>query len=170
MTKKQKNGSQIQGLVVFKGKLTQIKSKEPKVVPKSDGIDQEYKIKLLSELTPFGASYRYSVIFTNESSAPITEIRARLNLPESFLLTRHYPPTIILATSNLEVGEAQISFEIDNLNGNSKQKISFYFTPADINIKGKIVTSASYINNSGFIRILSVESFIVKSKPFRCNS
>ena len=167
MSKKQKNESQIQGLVVFKGRLAQIKANETEAVPKSEGIDQEYKIKLLSELGPFGAFYKYSVIFLNESSAPITEIRAKLYFPDSFLLTRHYPSTIVLATSNLDSGEAQVSFEIDNLNGNSNQKINFYLTPEEINVEGKFLTAASYINNKGFIRTLSVESLLVKSKPFR---
>ena len=167
MPKKQKNDSQIQGLVVFKGRLAQIKTREIKEVKKQQEVDQENKIKLLSELIPFGALYRYSILFVNESLAPITEIRARVKFPELLFLTRHYPLSIILSTSKIGIDETQITFEIDNLDGNSKQQISLYFTLADNNVKGEIMLSTSFINNKGFISTLNVDPTILKLQPFR---
>jgi len=167
LPKNQKNDSQIQGLIVFKGKLAQIKTREIIEEKKQQEVDQENKIKLLSELIPFGALYRYSILFVNESLAPITEIRARVKFPELLFLIRHYPLSIIFSTSKIGIDETQITFEIDSLDGNSKLQISLYFTLADINVKGEIMLSTSFINNKGFIRTLNVDPTILKLQPFR---
>lgn len=165
MVKKGDKESQVHGLVIFRGRLAQIKSEEVKKVPKLEEIDQENKIKISTEIYPFGASYRYSLFLINECLAPVREFRVRLKFPNLFNLTRHYPPSLILATSKTRDGETQINFEIDELNGNNTQYINFYISPLAMKATGKITTAASYINNKGFIRAINVEPSEVQIKP-----
>lgn len=165
MTQKQKNKSQIHGLVVFKGRLAQGKQEQIEIAPPIEDIDQENKIKLSCEFRPSGASYRCSILLENESMAPITEIKARIKYPNLLVLTRHYPPAIKRSEPKIESGMKQINFEVEKLNENSVQQISFYFIPLIINVKGDILASTSYINNKGFIRALNLEPIEIKIDP-----
>ena len=167
MARKQKKDNRVHGLVIFKGRMAQFKSVEAKTVQKLEDVDQENKIKISSEITPYGACYRYSLLLINESSAPVTEFRVRLKLPNLFDLTRHYPPSLILASSKIETGETQINFELSELNGESKQQINFYTSPTTIETKGEITAAASYINNKGFIRAINVKPKIIQNKSIK---
>ena len=78
--KKNSKDSQIHGLVILKGAPGKQKSDESMYAFES--VDQEKKIKLAHELVPFSSGYRYSVLLINDSLAPITEIKARIKIPD----------------------------------------------------------------------------------------
>ena len=167
MTKKQKNVSTgIHDLVVFKGRMAQgTKQEDIQIATPIQDIDQENKIKLSSEIVPFGAVYRFSILIVNESMAPITEIKTRIKYSNLLSLTRHYPPVLKISPPKIESGVKVINFEIDRLNENSKQQINFYFDPLIINVKIETSASTSYINNKGFIRALNLKPIEIKIVP-----
>lgn len=149
-----KNG-QIQGLVLFKTKLedTATKSREDFSL---ESVDQENRIKLLSELAPFGAEYRYSIIVANQSVAPITEIKIKIRFPNFIHLIRISPPAIKVKTyEEFDKEVSQITIEFEELDGNTKKQINFYFRPITLNNQGEIATYLTFVNNKDFVRVLN---------------
>ena len=151
--KKKNDGSQIHGLVILKGAPGKQKSDESTYAFES--VDQEKKIKLAHELVPFGAGYRYSVLLINDSQAPITEIKARIKIPNFLTLSRISPPTIPIIPNHDESGAKQLNFEIDELSETSRKQINFYFNPLPQNNKGELNTYITYVNNKDFVRVLN---------------
>ncbi len=152
--------SKIHGLVILKGASAKEKSDESTYAFES--VDQKNKIKLTSELVPFGASYRYSILLINESLAPITEIKARIKFPKFLTLTRISPTTISITPQPDESGAKLVSFEIDELSETSKNQINLYFKPILLNIKGELRTNITYVNNKDFIRVLDSDPAEIK--------
>ncbi|MFX1260245.1 MAG: hypothetical protein ACFFAN_20535 [Promethearchaeota archaeon] len=159
MTKKKRrvNSHQIHGLVVFKNNTI----KEDRVQARKNNlkdINQENKIKLLHEIIPFGAMYRYSIILANQSLAPITEIKLRIKIPAFISLVRYSPLSIKVKVSETDEKEIKrINLKSDKLNEESNQQFNFYFTPTTINNQGEISTSVSFIDNKDFIRVINSE-------------
>ncbi len=152
MSKKEKivSKSQIHGLIVFKGKLGQIKA-EKEVISSVD-VEQEDNIKFYYELEPFGAVYKYSLLISNESNAPITEIKIRIKLPKNLWLSRHSDFKITLDKSISESEFHVFNTIFERLDGNSNQQINLFLNPLDLNINSEISTSISYVNAKDFIR------------------
>jgi len=151
--KKNSKDSQIHGLVILKGASGKKKSDESTYAFES--VDQEKKIKLAHELVPFSSGYRYSVLLINDSLAPITEIKARIKIPEFLKLTRISPSTISIISNLDESGANLLNFEIDELSETSRKQINFYFNPLPQNNKGEINTYITYVNNKDFVRVLN---------------
>ncbi|TFF96336.1 MAG: hypothetical protein EU544_00880, partial [Promethearchaeota archaeon] len=148
------NNSDVHGLVLFKSKTKQ----EDQVLDEYEleSIDQENKIKLSSQLAPFGASYRYSVVIANQSPAEITEIKIRIKFPDFLELYRISPPSIGLKSMDQEETDlTQISLELEELLGNTKKQINIYLHPTELNKSGEIATYVTYVNIQDFVRVLN---------------
>ena len=102
-----------QDLVIFRSKeATKIKKPDKFTF---ESIDQEDKIKLLSDFKPYGGHYVLSIQLLNESLAPVSEVRIKFSFPPFFKLTRSYPPTIYIPESFEEGGMSKINLEFDEL-------------------------------------------------------
>ena len=157
--KNNSNGPDIHGLVLF-GETTRQKA-EDKDIYSYENIDQENKIKIISQLAPHGAQYRYSVLMLNESDAPVTDVKARVKYPNFLTLNRITPPMAFSPPKKDDKGVEQILVEFDVLNENSKNQINFYFDPKSLNNKGKISTYTTFVNNRDFVRVINTESIIM---------
>jgi len=111
-------------------------------------IDQEDKINLLCKSEPFGGNYLYSLVISNKSVDPITEIKIRARIPRFLKLCRSTPPTITIETINFEEDEeeTQIKIEFELLKGKSQKQINLYFCPLSLEEKGEIRTSVTFVN------------------------
>ncbi len=152
-------GSDIHGLVLF-GEQTRQKADE-KDVYSYESIDQENKIKIISQLAPHGAQYRYSVLILNESNAPVTDMKARIKYPDFLTLNRITPPMAFTPPKKDDKGIEQILVEFEQLRENGKKQLNFYFDPKSLNNKGKISTYTTFINNRDFVRVINTESIIM---------
>jgi hypothetical protein len=150
MSKKEKRKSQIQELIIFKGKLAQIKT-EKKVIS-SEVVEQEDNIKFYYELAPFGAVYRYSCLISNESNAPITEIKTKIKIPKNLQLSRYSPSNIKIDKSKSDSEFQVINANFEKLDGNSKQQINLFLNLLNLNINSEISTSISYVNAKDLIK------------------
>jgi len=152
-----KNGNRnnIHGLVLFKGKDS--KKAEEDEIGALESVDQENKIKLISELTSIGVNYRYSILLVNQSEAPITEIKTRLKFPSFLSLSRTIPPNLNINLKKIDRNTNQLNLEFDELPEKIKKQINFYFTPLELNVKGEIATYITFVNNKDFVRVLNTE-------------
>jgi hypothetical protein len=151
--KKEKRSSDpTQNLVIFNNKdATKIKKSDKF---KFESIDQEDKIKLLSDFKPYGGHYVLSNQLINDSLAPITEVRIKFSFPLFFKLTRSYPPTTYIPEPIEEGGLSKINLEFDELNERSSKQINLHFTPLSLGNKGEIRTIVTYVNNKDFVRVV----------------
>ncbi|MHA1147706.1 MAG: hypothetical protein ACTSR8_05635 [Promethearchaeota archaeon] len=148
------NNRKIQGLVLFKKQIEELDNTLDDYSLES--VDQEDKIKLLSEMAPFGSEYRYSIIVANQSIAPITDIKIRVKYPNFLHLARISPPVVsIKAHDDFDKILTQITIELDELDGNTKKQLNFYFCPITLNVEGEIATYITFVNNKDFVRVLN---------------
>jgi hypothetical protein len=164
MEKKPKiKGSKIHGLVIFKGMAVPQKTEESTY--SFESVDQENKIKFVHELAPFTASYRYSIMLVNESAAPISDVKVRVKYPKFFSLSRVTPPSISIGVPKVDASDiSQVNFEIDKLSENSQKLVSFYLVPIISGVKGKIVSSLTFVNNKDYVRVLNSNPVDIKLK------
>ena len=172
--KKDKNQEETHELLLFnKDSGTRSKSFEPEPL---EYVDQEDKINMVYKLVPFGGNYLYSLLITNQSTDPITEVKIRIIFPGFFKLCRSTPPTLIL--ESLEVGEdennsdqkeieqQQVVMEFESLDGNSTKQINLYLCPLFLEGKGTIRSFVTFINNADFVRAIDIEAIPIQFDPF----
>jgi len=117
-------------------------------------IDQENKIKLVTDYRPFGSHFQYSIFIDNQSLALITEIKIKIKFPFFFILSRYFPPTTKIPNLKTEKNVKQINFEFDKLNEENNEEIHLHFTPESLENIGEIRTIVTYVNNKNTIRVL----------------
>ena len=156
-----------QKLVIFKDKdATKIKKPEKFTI---ESIDQEDKIKLLSDFKPYGGHYVFSIQLINDSLAPITQVRIKLIFPPFFKLKRSYPPTIYIPEAIEEGGLLKFNLEFDELNERSSKQINLHFTPLSLGNQGEIRTIVTYVNNKDFVRVINSEPIVIKLDDITIN-
>ncbi|MFX0082073.1 MAG: hypothetical protein ACFE94_10005 [Candidatus Hodarchaeota archaeon] len=152
--KKEKSGVDLaQNLVIFKSKES-TKIKKPDKLT-FERIDQEDKIKFISDFKTHGSHYVLSIQLLNESLAPISEVRIKISFPPFFMLTRSYPPTIYIPASYEEEGLTKLNLELDELNERSSKQINLHFTPLSLGNEGEIRSIVTYVNNKDFVRVIA---------------
>jgi hypothetical protein len=154
------NVSDIHGLMLFGDRSRQVA--DEKDIDSYESVDQENKIKIISQVAPHGSQYRYSVLIMNESEAPVTEIKARIKYPDFLILNRITPQIPFSPPKKEDKNLEQILLEFDQINENSKKQLNFYFDPKTLNKKGKISTYTTFVNNKDFVRVINTESIIMK--------
>jgi len=152
----------MQELLIFKGQKSQKTQKQESI--SLEYVDQEDKIKLTCELTPFGGMYRYALLVFNESSAPITEVKIRVRYPDFLVLSRSTPPTIKIDSTNVEE-EKQIKIEYEELKADSKKQINLFFAPTNLDERGEIKSYVTFVNNADFVRALDSEPVPLEFDP-----
>ncbi len=131
-------------------------------------IDQEDKINLVCKSEPFGGNYLYSLVISNNSVDPITEIKIRVRYPRFLKLCRSKPPTITIETINFEEDEeeTQVKIEFEVLNGKGQKQINLYFCPLFLEEKGEIRSSITFLNNVDFVRAIDTDAITIQFDPF----
>ncbi len=131
-------------------------------------IDQEDKINLLCKSEPFGGNYLYSLVISNKSVDPITEIKIRVRMPRFLKLCRSTPPTITIETINFEEDEeeTQVKIEFEILKGKAQKQINLYFCPLSLEEKGEIRSSVTFVNNVDFVRAIDTDAITIQFDPF----
>ena len=171
---KDKNQEETHELILFnESSGTESKSFEPEPL---EYVDQEDKINLVYKLVPFGGNYLYSLLITNLSAAPITEVKIRINFPGFFKLCRSTPPTLILESleseedksnnDQREIEQQQVVMEFESLDGNSKKQINLYLCPLFLEEKGTIRSFVTFVNNADFVRAIDTEAIPIQFNPF----
>ncbi len=154
--------NKVKDLVFFND--VELDTKDIEEKPKiSEEIDQEYKIKLSTELTTYLGKYKYTSILINESAAPINDIKIKIEYPNFLDLTRSMPPTITKVESDDVANIDKIKIEFENIKGHNRKEIVLFFTP-HINIlnKGEIKTFSVFVNLNGYIRVIDSEPLQIK--------
>ncbi len=131
-------------------------------------INQEDKINLVCKSEPFGGNYLYSLVISNKSVDPITEIKIRVRIPRFLKLCRSTPPTITIETINFEEDEeeTQIKIEFEVLKGKAQKQINLYFCPLSLEEKGEIRSSVTFVNNVDFVRAIDTDAITIQFDPF----
>lgn len=148
--------------------------KSKKVEPEPlEYIDQENKIKMIYKLVTFGGNYLYSLLIMNQSADPITEVKIRIIIPDFFRLSRSTPPTVTIESLKSDDEgnkegyiEKQVKMEFELLNGNSQKQINLYLCPLKLEMKGKIRSFITFVNNADFIRAIDTDSINIELDPF----
>jgi len=160
-----------QDLILFR-ELSAKESKDFEAEPQQY-VDQEDKIHLVYKLVTFGGNYLYSLLIMNESTAPITEVKIRIIIPEFFELCRSTPPTLTIESLQSEdeingevIRENQVKMEFELLNGNSQKQINLYLCPLSLEKKGNVRSFITFVNNADFIRAIDTESINIELDPF----
>ncbi|MFX1345208.1 MAG: hypothetical protein ACFFAI_08860 [Promethearchaeota archaeon] len=148
-----------QNLVIFKNEdVTKIKKSDKFTF---ESIDQEDKIKLLSDFKAYGGHYVLSIQLLNDSFAPINEVRIKIGFPLFFKLIRSYPSTIYIPESVEEMGMLKLNIEFDELNERSSKQINLHFTPLSLGNQGEIRTIVTYVNNKDFVRVIDSDPIVI---------
>ncbi len=131
-------------------------------------IDQEDKINLVCKSEPFGGNYLYSLLISNNSVDPITEIKIRVRIPRFLKLCRSTPPTITIETINFEEDEeeTQVKIEFEVIKGKAQKQINLYFCPLSLEEKGEIRSSVTFVNNVDFVRAIDTDAITIQFDPF----
>ena len=172
--KKDKNQEETHELLLFNEDTgTGSKSFEPELL---EYVDQEDKINMVYKLVPFGGNYLYSLLITNQSADPITEVKIRIIFPGFFKLCRSTPPTLILESlesgedeynsDQKEIEQQQVVMEFESLEGDSKKQINLYLCPLFLEEKGIIRSFVTFVNNADFIRAIDTEAIPIQFDPF----
>jgi len=117
-------------------------------------VDQEDKIKLLTDFRPYGGHYVLSLQISNESFAPISDVKVKISFPLFFTIIRSYPPTLYIPESFEEEGMSKVNIEFDELNERSSKKINLHFAPLSLGNEGEIRTIVTYVNNKDYVRVI----------------
>lgn len=156
--------NEVHDLVLFKEKKAP-ESKQQDIYS-LENVDQENKIKIISELAPYSGNYRFSVLILNESSAPITEVKFRIKFPDFMQFNRLSPPTLSYNSPKTdEKGVKQINFEFEELAENTKKQISVFLSPATESNKGLINVNVTFVNNKDFVRAINVDATEITILP-----
>ena len=171
---KNKNKEETHELILF-NESTGTESKHFAPEP-MELVDQEDKINMIYKLVPFGGNYLYSLLITNQSIDPITNVKIRIKFPGFFKLCRSTPPTLILESYESEVDEKnheqkaveqqQVVMEFETLNGDSNKQINLYLCPLFLEKKGTIRSFVTFINNADFVRAIDIDPIPIQFDPF----
>ena len=170
MTKKNRDQNQDQEdmheLILFREPTAQEIKKLESV--SLEYINQEDKINLVCKSEPFGGNYLYSLVISNKSVDPITEIKIRVRIPRFLKLCRSTPPTITIETINFEEDEeeTQVKIEFEVLKGKAQKQINLYFCPLSLEEKGEIRSSVTFVNNVDFVRAIDTDAITIQFDPF----
>ena len=166
MAKKNKNREDVRELVLFKEPTAQEIKKFESV--SLEYIDQEDKINLVCKSEPFGGNYLYSLVISNKSVDPITEIKIRVRMPRFLKLCRSTPPTITIEEIDFEEDEeeTQVKIEFEVLKGKAQKQINLYFSPLSLDKKGEIRSSVTFLNNVDFVRAIDTDAITIQFDPF----
>jgi len=171
----EKDQKETHELIIF-NQVTGTESKPLELEP-LEYVDQEDKITMVYKLVPFGGNYLYSLLITNQSADPITQVKIRINFPGFFKLCRSTPPTLVL--DSLESGEdesnndqkefeqqQQVVMEFESLEKKSKKQINLYLCPLFLEEKGTIRSFVTFVNNADFVRAIDTESIPIQFDSF----
>ncbi len=160
-----------QDLILFR-ELSAKDSKDIEAEPQQY-VDQEDKIHLVYKLVPFGGNYLYSLLIMNESTAPITEVKIRIIIPEFFELCRSTPPTLTIESLESEdesndeiIRENQVKMEFELLKENSQKQINLYLCPLSLEKKGQLRSFITFVNNADYIRAIDTDSINIELNPY----
>jgi hypothetical protein len=166
LEEKQSKSSKVHGLVLFDDSgIDETEFKEEEAA-KLEGVSQEKKIKLQTRLKPFGDNYLYQVIIGNQSEAPITEVKVKVNYPPLLNLKRSSPPTVSFNTnnnSNDDLKHLKITF--DKINPQSDKKISLFLSPTTLSNEQGITSVLTFVNNQDLVRVINSEKITISIKP-----
>jgi len=157
------NKEGVHDLLLFGSQKTEVVKKKEQVPPEK--IDQDNQIKLVYELKPFGSHYRYSVLFSNQSAAPITELKIRIRYPSFLRLCRSNPPTISYDLANTGEKFVQVKIEFNRLEAKSQKQVNLFFSPEDLEEIGEIRTFVTFVNYEDFVRALNSDPVIIHFIP-----
>lgn len=161
--KKDSKSKAIKGLVVFKEEIS------PRIVDKevisSEDIDQEDKIKLIHELKPFGANYRYTLLVVNQSQASISEVKIKVRFPKFVDLTRYSPLDCNVELLELEGGDKQVKVQAQKFEANSQHQFSFFLVPLSLESEGEVRSYLTFINNQDYVRALDSKPILIMFTP-----
>ncbi|TFG20692.1 MAG: hypothetical protein EU533_05950 [Promethearchaeota archaeon] len=161
--KKYQNSEKIKDLVVFK------EEDSPKIITQklivSEEIDQDEKIKLIHELRPFGATYKYTVLVANQSQAPISEAKIKIRFPKFMDLNRYNPHDCSLELVEIEEGEKQINIQTYKVEAKSQKQYSFFLTPLNLESEGEFRSFLTFVNNQDFLRALDSKPLLIRFNP-----
>ncbi len=131
-------------------------------------INQEDKINLVCKSEPFGGNYLYSLVISNKSVEPITEIKIRVRIPRVLKLCRSTPPTITIETINFEEDEeeTQVKIEFEVLKGKAQKQINLFLSPLSLEEKGEIRSSVTFVSNTDFVRAIDTGAITIQFDPF----
>ncbi|TFF89822.1 MAG: hypothetical protein EU548_06130 [Promethearchaeota archaeon] len=137
---------------------------------KTEHIDQEYEIKLINDLEPFGDKFRYSVFIRNESLSPINEVKIMVKYPRFLNLSRSSPPTVIINTHEEEEAKGkkepkELTLQFDQISATNTRQVNFYFNPLKSKEKGTIKTFTRFLNADDYVRVLNSDPIEVKTIP-----
>lgn len=167
-----KKSDDTHGLLLFNelGAAKKSKDNEPEPL---QYVDQEDKIHMVYKLIPFGGNYLYSLLIMNESAAPITEVKIRIIIPDSFELCRSTPPTLTIEPLDLDeknneegIKENQVKMEFELLSGKSQKQINLYLCPMSLEKKGRIRSFITFVNNKDYIRAIDTDTINLELDPF----
>jgi len=150
--KRKSESNQPHDLVIFKNKEAAKIKKSDKIT--FETVDQEDKIKLLTDFRPYGGHYVLSLQISNESFAPISDVKVKISFPLFFTIIRSYPPTLYIPESFEEEGMSKVNIEFDELNERSSKKINLHFAPLSLGNEGEIRTIVTYVNNKDYVRVI----------------
>jgi hypothetical protein len=161
--RKQANDANLKGLVVFKAE------KSPKGIKQEsvslEHVDQEDKIKIIHEFKPFGSSYRYTLLIANQSKAPISEAKIKIQFPEFVDLIRCHPPECSNELEQMEEGVKQIKIRVDKVEANSQRQYSFFLTPLYLGTEGEIRSFLTFVNSQDYVRALDSRPILAIFSP-----
>jgi hypothetical protein len=157
------NEENMQDLVVFKGKLVGKATTSKKI--KSEQVDQENLINVVNELKPHGRLFRYSLLISNKSAAPITDVKIRIKYPASFVLIRTNPPTVVESSDGINEEHKQVKMEFTKIEPNSKQQINIFLSPLDSDQFGFIKSYITFVNNLDYLRAIESEDIQLGLQP-----
>lgn len=157
--KNDSGNKKLQDLVLFNDISNEIQEIE-EISKTSEDIDQENKIKLSTELVPHMGKYRYTSRLKNESSAPIREVKIKIQYPSFLKLSRTIPPTIVHTASQEEedeINKEQVKVEFDKLAESEMKQVILYFNPDDYQEGAEIKSFAAFINKKDYVRVINSE-------------
>jgi len=158
----------IHGLILFDSLETK-KDFSKSLSEKTEHIDQEYEIKLINDLEPFGDKFRYSVFIRNESLSPINKVKIMVKYPGFLNLSRSSPPTVVINTPEGEAEgkkqQKELTLQFDQISATNTRQVNFYFIPLKSKERGTIKTFTRFLNADDYVRVLNSDPIEVKTIP-----
>ncbi|TXT53448.1 MAG: hypothetical protein BAJALOKI2v1_960010 [Promethearchaeota archaeon] len=155
--------NKIHGLVLFEE--TEIEEEEEfteEKAAKLEEVSQENKIKLQTELKPYGDQYLYRIIVENQSEAPITEVKVKVNYPSFLELKRSSPPTVSFDTNNSNDDDLEhIKIMFDEVSKKDQKRINLFYTPKTLTNGEGISSVITFVNNQDLVRVINSKEITI---------
>ncbi|MFW9773992.1 MAG: hypothetical protein ACFFEO_17705 [Candidatus Thorarchaeota archaeon] len=120
-----------------------------------ESVDQENRIKLITDFKPYGGHYLYTIELLNESFASITDVKMKIFYSNFLTITRNFPPTLYIPGPVIEGDSFKISIDFDEINERSQKDIQLHFSPLSLGHRGEIKTIVTFVNSKDFIRVVN---------------